>query len=498
MLDPNQYDLTTLPNDELLALLKDITAMSEKPMPYVAHAKQEIIHRSTKNVVLAIAGNRGGKSRAGARETTWRALGTHPYKKVKIPQKIWVGSYDFPNGVAKIVAPKVLDFLENRQINKIHKNNQSIIDRIELINGSTIDFKSYEQDYMKWEGEDIDFAWFDEPPPQMHYEAASRGLVDRNGDSLITATPLKEPWVHETLWEPGISGDDPDIECVNWSSYDNPYIDHEAMRRFESRLTPEMVKVRIHGEFRELVGRCLPSFKDREPIIIPYYRWPRSWPYFECLDPHQSKPHAFIRAGVNPDKRRLVVFFEREIPGNSKVLGNMILTTRPEETEPIVTMADTSIAIRDQEMDSSMQDRLEAMGISIQTAYKKDQLLPGLDLMDIMFNLTMQGFEGGIEIMDTCKGLVKEAKYLRWDDKKEDTPKGKDDLLDCLRYICNINPLELDDKTEILHNFNPQSYTAPKMKSKNDSRKYSNNAFDLDEDEDDGEQGVRFNVRRYY
>jgi phage terminase large subunit-like protein len=55
---------------------------------------------------------------------------------------------------------------------------------------STLGFKSYDQGRQKWQGETLDFVWFDEEPP---YAIYTEGLTRTNataGITLITFTPL--------------------------------------------------------------------------------------------------------------------------------------------------------------------------------------------------------------------------------------------------------------------------------------------------------------------
>jgi phage terminase large subunit-like protein len=56
---------------------------------------------------------------------------------------------------------------------------------------SYIGFRNYEQDRDKWQGESIDFIWFDEEPPRDHYSEGLTRTNARNGFAMMTMTPLK-------------------------------------------------------------------------------------------------------------------------------------------------------------------------------------------------------------------------------------------------------------------------------------------------------------------
>ncbi len=52
-------------------------------------------------------------------------------------------------------------------------------------------------------GVKVSNCWYDEPPPRPHYIATSRGLIDNNGWSIFTLTPLKEAWIMDELFSAG-------------------------------------------------------------------------------------------------------------------------------------------------------------------------------------------------------------------------------------------------------------------------------------------------------
>ncbi len=79
--------------------------------------------------------------------------------------------------------------------------------RIRHISGdvSTIQLKSYEKGREKWQGETLDFVWFDEEPPADIYSEGLTRTNATNGMTLITFTPLlgMTEVVRRFLLEPG-------------------------------------------------------------------------------------------------------------------------------------------------------------------------------------------------------------------------------------------------------------------------------------------------------
>jgi phage terminase large subunit-like protein len=72
---------------------------------------------------------------------------------------------------------------------------------------STLGFKSYDQGRTKWQGETLDFVWFDEEPAQdIYFEGLTRTNAT-DGFVYLTFTPLKgmSDVVHAYIEECGLS-----------------------------------------------------------------------------------------------------------------------------------------------------------------------------------------------------------------------------------------------------------------------------------------------------
>jgi len=105
---------------------------------------------------MICAGNRAGKSSAGVAEDVWQVLGTHPYRKVRVPNKLWICGTDYNHGVNAVLIPKFKSLMPKDSVRKIIKNQMGIEARWELKNGSVVEFKYFEQDSSKFESDDID------------------------------------------------------------------------------------------------------------------------------------------------------------------------------------------------------------------------------------------------------------------------------------------------------------------------------------------------------
>lgn len=503
--------------NDLVKIVKDLAAAADKADEYEPFDKQWEVHRCLKKTRIVCCGNRAGKSECGARDISWLAMGTHPYIKMRIPLKIWIAGDTFKK-LNRVILPKLKLFLKDRQIVSMTKNSDGYVDHMELITGTTIEFKAYSQKDTEWESDDIDVLWADEPPKRNLWVAARRGLVDRNGITLITATPLSEPWMFDEVWEPGLNGH-PEIGSFGWSSYDNPHVSKKALKEWEATLTPEEAAVRIHGRFPRLVGKVFSHFKKEAPFVIKDFEWPLTWPYFEGLDPHQSKPHSLLRLGITKNGN-LVVFFARKIYGNMIELGEAIKATRPRSPDPLVpptepvipTISDTPISVYDNSVGMTLRDQMEQeTGVEVVTADKrKGNHSAGLEIINRLVWATKMDSDKypKLYIMESCIDLINEMNSLRWDENSDDKTNGSDDFIDPLRYIVIRDPLVMVDEvasaSRSFYRSDVPSYAT--LKNKADEKlgmtKYAGKAFDYDtddeEDNDDADVGFSIGITYNY
>jgi phage terminase large subunit-like protein len=160
---------------------------------------------------LLIAGNQNGKTHAGGYEAALHATGLYPDwwkgRRFGRPNKGWAagetslavrdiqqkklcgepgveeawGSGMIPKAllVDKSLARGVTDALDTIQVRHVSGGI------------SIIRFKSYEQGRAKFQGESLDWAWFDEEPPEDVYAEGLTRTVATGGMAFVTFTPLK-------------------------------------------------------------------------------------------------------------------------------------------------------------------------------------------------------------------------------------------------------------------------------------------------------------------
>jgi phage terminase large subunit-like protein len=165
----------------------------------------------TKRERLLMAGNRLGKSETGAFEAACHLTGKYPDwwvgRRFDEPTKGWIagvtwldvrnvcqtklcGQYgvDVLFGTGMIAKEDLLDKSLGRNVTDAYDTIQ-----VRHVSGgvSIAQFKSYDQGRQKFQGEGLDWIWFDEEPPLNIYSEGLTRIGERDGIAWLTFTPLE-------------------------------------------------------------------------------------------------------------------------------------------------------------------------------------------------------------------------------------------------------------------------------------------------------------------
>jgi phage terminase large subunit-like protein len=176
---------------------------------------------------LFMAGNQLGKTMAGAAEAAFHCTGLYPEwwtgRRFTNPVRAWAGSETSEvtrDGVQRLLVGEPKDESQWGTGLIPHDNladwtrRQGVPDALDgvmvrHVSGglSMLGFKSYDQGRTKWQGETLDFVWFDEEcPADLYYEGLTRTNAT-SGMVYLTFTPLKgmSDIVHSFVTECGLS-----------------------------------------------------------------------------------------------------------------------------------------------------------------------------------------------------------------------------------------------------------------------------------------------------
>lgn len=414
---------------------------------YTPHPKQIEFHSAPQMVRAFIGGNRSGKTTGGVVEDLWWLLGEHPYLEIRPPVYGRICAQDL-KVLKKVVIRKIEEWVPQNMIAARLKGQYGFIQQYEFANNSVLDLMSYEMDVDKFEGVDLDFVHFDEPPPEAVYNASRARLIDRNGHVWFTLTPLKEPWIYDRVYLR--AQDHPKrYHVVEVDMMDNPYLDKQGVSAFEEDMDEEERRLRVSGEFAHLSGRVIKEFAVRDPFVVESRAIPKDWPRYQGIDPHEQKPIACVWIAEN-EHDQLEVFdelFTQEVDTSTALVERINEMER--HWEPEFRVIDNSANKKDRTSGRTFREDLAIQGIQTVVADKTDRTSRILDLKD-RFKINPETGKPHIVIQEHCKQLIYELQRWTWEQvpsrsRHTKGPPGKtvkkdDDCIDCLMYICSRIP----------------------------------------------------------
>src|SRR5690606_11178198 len=221
---------------------------------------------------LFMAGNQLGKTTAGAMEAAMHASGLYPDwwcgRRFDRPTTGWAAGITREttrDTVQRLLLGRTrgteLGALPECSIAKVsHAYVPSgLADTIHVrhISGgiSTIALKSYEKRREKWQGETLDWVWFDEEPPADVYSEGLTRTAATGGLVFLTFTPLLgvSEVVRRFLYEPS-----PDRSVTRMTIEEAPHFSEEERARIIAAYPPHEREARAKGEPQLGSGRIFP------------------------------------------------------------------------------------------------------------------------------------------------------------------------------------------------------------------------------------------------
>lgn len=207
--------LDDLSEEQRKALLSEITDELSKfrLADYTPYPKQQEFHAAGANLAikerLLIAGNQLGKTWSAANETAMHLTGLYPewWKGATFPHATtgWAAS-ETSQGTRDTVQRLLLGppgawgtgAIPADKIISIKRSTHGVADQVETIlvrhvsgKASRVTLKTYDQGRERWQGETLDFVWFDEEPPLDIYIEGLTRTNATEGIVWVTFTPLK-------------------------------------------------------------------------------------------------------------------------------------------------------------------------------------------------------------------------------------------------------------------------------------------------------------------
>jgi len=387
-----------------------------------------------------IAGNRIGKSEAGAYETVCHATGLYPDwwtgKRFSGPTLIWVGG-DTATTCRDIIQQKLLGDIGDFGSGMIPKDlivetktRRNVPDAIETIRVrhttggvTTIVMKTYEQGRASWQGTAVDFVWIDEECDQSVYGEALIRLMTTGGSAILTFTPLSGLTELVTNFLENSQETDAKhpkhITTVSWD--DVPHISEEMKEEMLAATPPQLRDARSKGEPTVGSGRIYPV--DMERVTVADFKIPKHWMKAYGMDVGWNNT-ACVFGAWDRDNDVIYVYSEHKQGEVEPIMHAQAIKARGEWLRGVI--------------DPASRGRSQIDGQNLFTLYKKEGLniYPADNAVEAgIYEIWQRLSTGRLKIFESCGGVTKEFKlYCR--DTKGKIVKKNDHLLDSLRYLC--------------------------------------------------------------
>jgi len=345
---------------------------------------------------------------------------------------------------------------------------------------SSIQFMSYDQEPQSFASGDYHRVLCDEPPSLPIWTENEARTMRVNGRMMMAMTWPDDPvipvaWIIDQIYEPGMRGDDVNVDWFELFTTDNPNLDQEAVAIQAEQWDEEMRRVRVYGQPIHFSNLVHPLFTEQEKTWCfacgstqvlnedlcfkcgssetAYYnhvedreidtQLPTIW----LLDPHPRKPHMFMWAQILPSDD-IVVIADGKCDGDCTDVYDYV---RAFETTNSINVTrriiDPSMARQPagQHREISWQDEFEDAGLRLDRGNNSDV---GRKRLNQYLAPDPHTLRPRIHFRPQCKELIYQMKRFIWEDykkiqekaQKQKTRDMNDDYPDLLKYLMNSDP----------------------------------------------------------
>lgn len=256
------------------------------------HPKQHALLTSRDRLRAFFGGNQSGKTTIGVVDDLIQAVDEdvlprrlRQYKQYRPPFHCRIITPD-ATSTRDVVLEKIREWAPKGQLtggsfDTAYEKARAVLS---FANGSTFDFKTFEQDRDKHGGATKHRVHYDEEPPRLIRHEGRVRVMRNQGDELFTMTPLEGmTWMLDEVWE---RRHEDGITAVQVDMMDNPYLTEESIRLALDGLTSEEVQARKEGRFVHFAGLVYPEWDDAFHVVEqPELDTVRGWDTLVGIDP---------------------------------------------------------------------------------------------------------------------------------------------------------------------------------------------------------------------
>lgn len=419
---------------------------------------------ATYNERVFMAGNRCGKSIAGAFEASCHATGIYPSwwegRRFDKPTHGWaIGSTaraTRDTGQKELIGPVGAwgtGMIPKESLGKFWAlaGVPQGIDMIQVkhISGgmSTIGFKNYEQPAQALWGVTLDWVWPDEECPQEHYNELLMRTMTTNGLIFNTFTPLKGltpmvvrfaekadylagsqkligiPDKHEGEGEEARFADVKSHKAIIMAGWDDaPWLTEVAKVQMEADTEPHLRESRRNGRPSMGSGNVYPI--ALESLLVDPFKIPMYYKRMYALDVGWNRT-AVLWGALDPQSDILYIYDEHYVGEQKPPIHAAAIRGRGEWIPGVIDPASRG---RSQNDGSQLMQDYKDLGL---------KLSPALNMVDAGISALWQRMvTGNLKVFSSLPNFAKEFILYRRDLRGK-IIKENDHLMDCLKYIQN-------------------------------------------------------------
>lgn len=292
---------------------------------FVPHKKQADFLYDPADVVLAIAGKRGGKTRAAAVKFIVM-IADNLAKGIEGDYMILGPTYGLlRNGTI----PALMQYWPKKL--GLYRRSES---RIQLPNGKdgqehfVFILSADEPDRIEAFG--VLGAWLDEAGQyrQEVWDKVQQRLTTLPGHGsgrvIFSTSPYGtfNSWLYQELIKRAKEGALPWVSIHQWTTFDNPFIDHTAAERARQTMNPQIFLRDYLGEYTNIEGLIYPDFNRlSEDYVCAPFKIPSHWPLFVGIDYGFTDPTVILVLAKDPEAKVYYVIAEYYKSGDEVARG---------------------------------------------------------------------------------------------------------------------------------------------------------------------------------
>lgn len=441
------YDYRKDPNVALALSELEKRRMTQAAAEYKPFPKQREFHGYDVLERMFSAGNQLGKTHGAAMESAYHALGDYPDwwtgHRFSSSTTGWVGSaayaaqrdaaqYKLLGTLTPVSTPEQIGtgaFPRDRIVKVIPARGvQDALDTVLVRHRdggiSTVRFKTYDQEIMKWAGGTVNWVWFDEEPPEKHYNEGLMRVSATKGIVYLTYTPLGGM---TALTDKFLYHQNQDRKMVVMTAYDEGPKSRAEVDKFLQALPEWEREARIFGRPAAGEGKIIKVAESQyviEPIELKSY-----WPRIIGLDFGMLHPTAAVWMAWDRDRNRLIVYDEYR-QSDLKINEHVgVLLMRGAGEFPVAWPQDGYQ--REKGSGESIKDLYKKMGVNMMMQHAQTGIA-GESLWSSVTDIIKRLSLGQLAVFNSCHMLRNEL--MVYHQKNGKIEEVNDDLIAALRY----------------------------------------------------------------